>query len=96
MVDSIFGAGNIFDEPGISCARVKRHTETNGITSKGHRRQSEGPLTGLGWDIWESKRIMTSVHQIHQKHHNLQFANDTKSQKKPKTKSTILSDDQRM
>ena len=96
MADSISEAGNIFDEPGTSCDRVKRHTETNGVTSKGHRRQFEGPLTGLGWDIWESKRVMTLVHQIHQIHHNLQFANDTKSQKKPKTTSTILSDDQRM
>lgn len=44
------------DEPGTSCARVKRHMETIGVTSKGHRGQFEGALTGLRWDIQESRK----------------------------------------
>ena len=56
MTDFEVRTEKVQDEPGTSCARVKSHTETNGVTSKGHRGQFEGALTRLRWDIWESRK----------------------------------------
>ena len=73
-------------------ARVKRHSETNGIISKGHRRQFVGALTGLRWDIWESRIMNCDVlkHIQYITIYKLQMILQTKTNTRQDQQSSVM------